>query len=184
MAIESIDGEFLPSTSAQLDGLEPRVIIYGQMPWRSNPTTGENSGGNFSGSDTLVEQLEAYLELHGISRDGIVQSREADLIEHIFFHGRRTDAAISNSDTLPLPTVVFVFPEMRYNVSGSRTSWPTKIVAIEKLCNDHGVPMLIVDENLSLEGLKSAVGELLEALPEQISIPAIDIIGKQQGIGL
>lgn len=144
----------------------PRVVVYGQLPYRIDPISGEASGGAFSGSREITNALIDFLRGLGMSDDGIVASRDVANIENAFFRGRRADLPEQAVVVDSIPDAVFVLPVMR-GYEGGGHSLNTPIHKIEALCTEHDVPMIVVDTQTTLDDLNAHLGQIpFNTLPE------------------
>lgn len=156
-------------TSSELSRYQPRVVIYGQFPYRHDAGTGKTSGGAFSGATEIASALELYLDENGMSHEGVVLSRQRGNIENAFFRAKRHGNKENSPEPAPdsIPDVVFVLPVMRDYDSGAFTL-VTPVNEIEDLCQKHGVPMVVVDESFTPELLASCLAQLPGSLVASI----------------
>jgi hypothetical protein len=173
--IERQTGEALgvPGTDLQPRGGEllatgPRVVIYGQLTYRRDPETGQSSGGAWRGSNELVDALMNYLGERGVSVNGIIQARQLDNINNAFYRGWRAKDPGPPPETDSIPSAVFVLPEMR-GYYGGGFSQPTPVEKIRELCERHGVPMAVLNDDVTPAQLQKAVAEL--PMPEPPALP-------------
>lgn len=60
-----------------------------------------------------------------------------------------------------IPTAVFVFPKMRdYWENGQGMTVDTPVEYIERLCSEHGVPVVVISENTTQSELVHSISEL------------------------
>lgn len=146
----------------------PRIVVYGQLPYRRNPESGEVSGGFWSGSMEVVDAMVNYLHSKGLSDDGIVQTRDVENIENAFFRGRRSDRPQLDTVTDNPPDLVFVFSAMRMDDWSGSATVNTPVEQIEALCRQFGVPMVLVDDHTSPEELNSILRKITTTQRRQI----------------
>ncbi|HSX23709.1 MAG TPA: hypothetical protein VLE74_01285 [Candidatus Saccharimonadales bacterium] len=147
--------------SGELTKYAPRVVIYGQFPYRVDPVTGNRkSGGCFSGAEEIMDALGLYLKERGLSDDGLVMSRQLFNIRDAFYTGRRGDRPAPEVIPESAPDLVFVLPQMRDYDDGGY-SLDTPVYEIEAMCLEHGVPMVLVNETMDAGELGAALNQIL-----------------------
>ncbi len=157
-------GRELEKSTGEVTRHVPRVVIYGQVPYRWDAATDTSTGGHYEGAKQISVALSTYLKEHGVADDGVVISRQVDNIDNVFYRGNRADVPEPDIVSDTAPDIVFVLPQMRgYDLGGY--SLPTPTDYIEALCQEHGVPIVIVSENITSGEISEALGQLLALNP-------------------
>ena len=123
-----------------------RVVVYGSRR---------------SGAIALAAQFEEFLAGHDIQAPVVHAQRDASLIEAAFF-GLVGVGPPPSGPTLPRG--VLAMPEMRqYTPSDAGMTIPTPYDYIQRLCDQHKVPMVRIDQDAPLSIGASVVGLLAPA---------------------
>jgi hypothetical protein len=123
-------------------------------------------GSRSTGAPIVKKAFEEYVRQHGIKNPQINWSVNVQNIRHSFFNTRSTD-----TDPKPqIPQGVILFPEMRqytedwigmsvdtFNDYGHKSVFDT----IKQLCDEYGVPLVILQANSTNEELSQNILTLL-----------------------
>lgn len=147
----------------------PRVVIYGQLPYRMNQETGEKSGGHFSGSIEIMQAVTDWMAQNNVPDDMLVQSRDMNNLKNAFFKGHRADRQWPETIPESIPDLVFILPEMRaYDGSGGRyVDTPTEL--IEAMCEEYGVPRVRITEEITPDELGTLLGQVGGSRPPELT---------------
>lgn len=121
-------------------------------------------GSRLSGSVLLGQGLFEYLKEHGIENPEVRVEKDGGYLTKGFYGIYRADDGSILEKTIPAG--VILLPEMRqYTDTGIGMSFPTfesnVPQILQTLCDEHGVPLIKIYENYTLEESTAALAPLL-----------------------
>ncbi|PKL31839.1 hypothetical protein CVV43_00070 [Candidatus Saccharibacteria bacterium HGW-Saccharibacteria-1] len=185
---EIIETNEIERSNETLD-ISPRVVIYGQMsPFYGGAIELKDALKTYLGDHGMSDERVIFSRVAGNINEAFYKGRrKAESVEaavmpltkrekirnllgsiSLRLSGKEsTSITETTSDNMPaviedtLPTAVFVFPKMRhYSENGQGMTVDTPVEYIKRLCSEHDVPMVMIDENTTQSELVSSIGEL------------------------